>query len=1825
MRNNNSSRFGKFMQVCFNTVLQIRGCIIEDYLLEQSRVVFQMQDERNYHVFYQLTKGCQSSAEERDRYLVMPANKYHYLTQSGCIDIEDVDDGKDYESLKLAMTVLNITPELQDSIFSIVSAILHIGNLKFKSQNDGEAIGFTDGDMDTLAKVARLLGVDQRKLAKAMSYRMLSVRGQVTEIPLKPKEAVDNRDSASKAIYSRLFTWFVQHINQCTNPGTDTQKFIGVLDIFGFENFRVNSFEQLCINYTNEKLHKFFNHYVFALEQSEYAKEGINIEHIKWVDNQETLDLIEKSPNCILKILDDECRFPKGTDQTYVEKQHKALAVHPFYVLPPETKMKEQFGIAHYAGKVMYDVVNFLDKNKDVQQYQMFDLLDTSSDPLAREITKYRDLTTFMAQRRGSIAARKEGGPKPTVGGAFKDQLSALVDTLAGTQPWYVRCIKPNANKRSNDYNDPMVVDQLRYSGMLDIIRIRKLGYPVKMRGDVFAVRFKCLAGRGATFNLAAPLEFCRQICVAQKIPDKEWAIGKTKVFFKQKAFDPLEERRRTVLTKCAIVCQRIWRGYHARKLFKRKKAAVVVLQRRVRGHMQRIRYRRTRRAIITIQAYTRGWFARDLCRFLKKKKKEEEEAREREHKRRVEQEKAEEARKLAEASRLAEAKARAQEQQAAKAGGAAEGNDAGVDNIFGFLQYSDTDKTVQGFAQELNQELDQIFSDSQKDSDLQKRTEKRWQDYQSKGGQAEEVVPGGDPTFIEYAEKHMNQHPRDEGFMGTLSSLRKRAVKRHTFQEMVEYSKAVFIPDSLTKIEDAETVNIACSAYKDIVRYTRGELKPEQEVKAVQNIVQFAIDRTELRDEIFMQLIKQIIGNPRPDAVTRAWHFLSFCVVALPPSNNLYKHLQAFFEKASGDTENGRCANWCRQTLKRTKLNGARKLPPSEIEIKSIKALKPVICRFFFLDGKAKAVGVDPSATAQDVLTELADKIDLSRTDGWGLYEVYPEYERNIRSVEYICDILASWEVQQRTSATMSEYKTMRRRNSKNARASEPDITQALGGGDAKFVFRKRLFKNPKEIPTDPVEYHLMYAQAVRSVLADEFPTTERVALQLAGLQAQILWGDYDEEKMSRYDDLESYLPERIISNRGITPPRSREGWKLEIADSHRQFGYGKTELQAKVLYLTAVRQYPQYGTTFYKCVYKGFWAHPNNVLLAVDKDGFMFVSAKTRLTLAAYTYAQLQSMDVDMAENTITLTLKPTKKGEEPLHFSFETRQKEDIAQLIASYSPTHRNWSQTDAVKMREFHASDADKSKLYDEVREARSRVVKEVALRKPDSRGSGIMAATLRRLPRAGKAEAMRQIKDQDYEKIFKKEWWSYAKVKLSHSLTVLEQDDEEVALKMFMSILIFGGMSQSGGFESEEDPERTTMVQMVIAKCLEKESLCNEFYLQLIKQTTDHPDPNSTVVCHYWQLMSLTASILVPKSEAIIELLRAHLKRSAFDTNSEESKYAQFVQRALARTIENKNRKYPPCQQEIRCVCARKPIHTRFHFLDGQFRALSFDSAATTQEVVDMVKERIGLKKHVQGFSLFEVFGSLERNMLAGEKVADAMFKWEKYAKSTNSTKQLMLTFKQRLFLGPFITPTDEVEFNLVFHQAIDNVINDRYPVDAKDAAKLAALRAQSELGDYEGPDLAKYSAIVDKHVPKALRQTPGLADEISKEHAKLVGKTKDECSRDYFEFIKEWPLYGATIFDVLQSYTSSLPKNLWLAVNEHGIHILKRREKTPLVTYNYRNIVNYSPSLRNLMIVTESLTRGTKFVFNTSQASQIAHLIRDYTHIIVQRQKRAH
>eukprot|EP01133_Synstelium_polycarpum_P014767 gene14767-17449_t len=558
---------------------------------------------RNYHIFYQLLAGA--TQEMRTKFSLGEAESYHYLNQSGCIKIDRISDDEDFEHVRYAMSVLGLPEDSQMTIFSIIAAVLHLGNLKFeKYEKTQGAEGSKVSNQDTLKIVADLLQLDTAKLEGCLTIRHVLIKGQNFVIPLKVSEAEDTRDSFAKALYGNVFNWLVTFINSRIHKPQPNTTFIGVLDIFGFENFTKNSFEQFCINFANEKLQQHFNQHIFKLEQEEYEKEKINWSKITYNDNQECLDLIEKRPLGILSLLDEECRFPQASDLTYLEKLHANHEKHKYYEKPKLSKTT--FTVRHYAGDVSYNTQGFLDKNKDTLSDDLLGCMQTCRNKFIVEI--FRDES---AEAAGGEDGTKTIKRKTTAGSQFKIQLQALVATLSATAPHYVRCVKPNSVKEPHTFDDELVQAQLRYAGMMETIRIRKTGFPIRHTHKEFRERYLLLEP-SSRVNPADDKDTARRLVDkvnathAAVIDAQEWQFGLTKVFIRDPQYQRLEELRKTVLLSRVVRIQATWRMYRCRRKFVATRQAARALQTVIRATNARKTLARTRRAATIVQSFWR-------------------------------------------------------------------------------------------------------------------------------------------------------------------------------------------------------------------------------------------------------------------------------------------------------------------------------------------------------------------------------------------------------------------------------------------------------------------------------------------------------------------------------------------------------------------------------------------------------------------------------------------------------------------------------------------------------------------------------------------------------------------------------------------------------------------------------------------------------------------------------------------------------------------------------------------------------------------------------------------------------------------------------------------------------------------------------------------------------------------------------------------------------------------------------------------------------------------------------------------------------------------
>ncbi|XP_046426981.1 myosin heavy chain, muscle isoform X6 [Neodiprion fabricii] len=591
VRNDNSSRFGKFIRIHFGPSGKLAGADIETYLLEKARVISQQSLERSYHIFYQMMSGSVNGLKPM---CFLSDNIYDYYNVSqGKISIPGMDDGEECQLTDQAFDVLGFTQEEKDNIYKITAAVMHMGGMKFKQrgrEEQAEADGTEEGE-----RVAKLLGCDCADLYKNLLKPRIKVGNEFVTQGRNKDQVAYSVGAMSKAMFDRLFKWLVKKCNETLDTKQKRQHFIGVLDIAGFEIFDFNGFEQLCINFTNEKLQQFFNHHMFVLEQEEYKKEGIDWAFIDFgMDLLACIELIEK-PMGILSILEEESMFPKATDKTFEEKlNNNHLGKSPNFLKPKPPKPGQQaahFAIGHYAGNVPYNITGWLEKNKDPLNDSVVDQFKKSQNKLLVEIFADHPGQSGGGDAGGGKGGRgKKGGGFSTVSSSYKEQLNNLMTTLRATQPHFVRCIIPNELKQPGLIDSHLVMHQLTCNGVLEGIRICRKGFPNRMVYPDFKLRYKILAPAAVDKVASDPKKAAEAVLDAAALDADQFRLGHTKVFFRAGVLGQMEELRDERLSKIVSWMQAFVRGYLTRKDYKKlqeQRLALQVVQRNLRKYLQ--------------------------------------------------------------------------------------------------------------------------------------------------------------------------------------------------------------------------------------------------------------------------------------------------------------------------------------------------------------------------------------------------------------------------------------------------------------------------------------------------------------------------------------------------------------------------------------------------------------------------------------------------------------------------------------------------------------------------------------------------------------------------------------------------------------------------------------------------------------------------------------------------------------------------------------------------------------------------------------------------------------------------------------------------------------------------------------------------------------------------------------------------------------------------------------------------------------------------------------------------------------------------------------
>uniref|UniRef100_F6TMX3 Unconventional myosin-VIIb n=1 Tax=Callithrix jacchus TaxID=9483 RepID=F6TMX3_CALJA len=1290
IHNDNSSRFGKYIDIYFNPSGVIEGARIEQFLLEKSRVCRQALEERNYHIFYCMLMGM--SAEDKQLLSLGTPSEYHYLTMGNCTSCEGLNDTKDYAHIRSAMKILQFSDSENWDLSKLLAAILHLGNVGFTASVFENLDSSDLMETPAFPTVMKLLEVQHQELQDCLIKHTILIRGEFVTRPLNIAQAADRRDAFVKGIYGHLFLWIVKKINAAifTPPAQDpknVRRAVGLLDIFGFENFKNNSFEQLCINFANEHLQQFFVQHVFTMEQEEYHSENISWDYIHYTDNRPTLDLLALKPMSVISLLDEESRFPKGTDLTMLQKLNSVHTNNKAF-LQPKNIHDARFGIAHFAGEVYYQAEGFLEKNRDVLSTDILTLVYSSKNKFLREIFNLELAETKLghtirqAKAGNHLFKSADSTKRPsTLAGQFKQSLDQLMKILTNCQPYFIRCIKPNEYKKPLLFDRELCLRQLRYSGMMETVRIRKSGFPIRYTFQEFSQRFGVLLPSAVRMQLRDKFrQMTLSITDMWLQTDKDWKVGKTKIFLKDHQDTLLEVQRSQGLDRAALHIQKVLRGYRYRKEFLRQRRAAVTLQAWWRGYCNRRnfklilvgferlqamvrsqllarQYQAMRQRMVQLQALCRGYLVRQQVQAKRKAVVVlQAHARGMAARRNFQQRKA---------SVPLVIPAEAQKSQGALPAKKRKSiydtvtDTEMVEKVFGFLP-----AMIGGQEGQAPPRFEDLESKTEKlpevDLDAIPMVEEPEEDVD---GLAEYTFPKFAVTYFQKSASHTHirrplrypllYHEDDADCLAALAVWNFILRFMGDLPEPVLYARSrqqggsvmPQIQDTLGRGRGAQALQHGGSA-QVASQLSIGEEalepdglsadRPMSNLEKVHFIVGYAILRPSLRDEIYCQICKQLSENFKTSSLARGWILLSLCLGCFPPSERLMKYLLNFI--GQGPATYG---PFCAERLRRTYANGVRVEPPTWLELQAVKSKKHIPIQVILATGESLTIPVDSASTSREVCVHIAHKQGLSDHLGFSLQvAVYDKFWSLGSGRDHVMDAIAQCE----------------------------QLAQERGESHRqspwRIYFRKEFFTPWHNSQEDPVSTELIYRQVIHGVWSGEYSfEKEEELVELLARHCYVQLGASAESKAVQ-ELLPSCIPHKLYRTK---PP---DRWASLVTAACTKAPY--TQKQATPLAVreqvvdAALLQWPLLFSRLFEVItLSGSRLPKTKLILAVNWKGLCFLDQQEK-TLLELSFPEVMGLATNREAQGGQRLLLSTMHEE----YEFVSPSSVAIAELVALF---------------------------------------------------------------------------------------------------------------------------------------------------------------------------------------------------------------------------------------------------------------------------------------------------------------------------------------------------------------------------------------------------------------------------------------------------------------------------------------------------------------------------------------------------------------------------
>uniref|UniRef100_A0A3B3QZ91 Si:ch73-194h10.2 n=1 Tax=Paramormyrops kingsleyae TaxID=1676925 RepID=A0A3B3QZ91_9TELE len=1835
VRNDNSSRFGKYIDISFTKSGAIDGARVEQYLLEKSRVCRQAPEERNYHIFYCMLMGM--PAEQKKILQLGNSSEYKYLTMGNCTSCEGRDDIKEYANFSSAMRILMFTENNSWEISKLLAAILHLGNVDFEGKN----YGFLWASVRYFLCLF-LYGFVLLKEVKQELFRSVITNRENVSKPLSSAQAIDGRNAFVKAIYGRLFVWIVEKINSVIYkpPPMDSKviyQSIGLLDIFGFENFSTNSFEQLCINFANEQLQQFFVKHIFKLEQEDYARENIIWKHIDFSDNQNTLDVLAIKSLNILALIDEESHFPKGTDTTLLNKMNQVHGKSNIYI-PPKNNHDMQFGIQHFAGVVHYNSTGLLEKNRDALSLDILLLLDTSSNKLLKQIfapelatnTTTGSNSKMIITPKNSLRQATDNKKRiPTLCNQFRQSLESLMKTLTACQPFFIRCIKPNDFKKPMLFNRELCMRQLRYSGMMETIRIRKAGYPIRHTFVEFLDRYRVLLR-------TAKCDPKTSICLSILGDKDDWQIGKRKIFLKdfhdtvlelerdkamhekaitiQRVLRAYKHRKRFVKQrKAAIVLQKHWRGYNGRRLYrkvqlgfarlqatvrsrklhllhKQKQAASITLQKHVRGYLARKHWKCKQEAVKVLQAHTRGMLARKA---IKKMKKD-----------------------VSQPPLLIRGEPKGVLRQKKEASKAESLTDQEmVDNIFGFLPNvvgGQEGQAPVGFEdlesrRAVLEEVD--LDDAPMIKDLPEEDYDDLAEY-SFSKFASMYFQGSSTSS--YVRQRLRQpllfHDNESDI--TVSQHH----SYHFLYTLLVASQSVFICSFSTafKLFHFQTIffiNIFSFKDDDLINMffpLPGTIldRPLTSLEKIHIIVAYAIVRRDLRDEIYCQICKQLTDNGNRNSYFRGWILLSICLGIFPPTECFIKYLQNFIR--NGPVGYGQ---YCADRLRRTMANGLRGEPPSWLELQATKTMKPMAISVTLMDGRTVSLAVDSASTSKEICRTLAQKVKLKDTFGFSLYVALYDKVWSLGSgKEHVMDAISQCEQEVRRQGSQEQHAPWR------------------------LYFRKEIFTPWHDSNEDPVSTDLIYRQIIRGLKFGEYQCDkENELVQLGATHFYVQYGS-----SSSQDSAKNVVQDCI--NKSLLAAKSEEKWLQIISSAHHEGPYINSQMNPAVAKAEVVDyarfKWPVFFSRFFEVIKSSGPALPKNkFIIAINWTGILFLDEKER-KLLQLSYPEVTGvntmrngnefgqsvflstlkgdftlnavMAVDIAEllymflgglkerSLYAVTLQESTKQDDSTFLNYK---KGDLILIIKDeeYSSNH-GWIKGKNERTGQTGAVSTDAVLVLPTLKKPTNEVLVRVHL-KAYSLDGLILSEPAEPVPRSEKDN-----NSNCTEGLFQVTFTTA--VKKEQRLWVNSREPIKQPLLKRLA----------GNYPTKQTQNPLELTDQIFGPATKNEALRDEIYCQIMKQMTSNI--NRFSLERGWQLLWLCCG-LFPPSQPLLK----HAQRF-IESRHREALAQDCLQRVQA-ALRMEPRKLPPHQVEIDAIQQNSTqIFHKVHFPNDTEEIFEVGSSTRIRDLIQSIAAQLNLLS-ADGFSIFLKTPDKVLSLNEVDYFFDSLRQITDWSKNSMRTKDggainvtYTVFFMRKLWFN--VSPGRDLEADLIFHypQELPKYLRGYHKCTKEDMINMASLLFRAKVNN-DISQCATIPKVLKELVPcdqlKAMSSEEWRKVSSLASYNKQVGMTVEDAKVAFLKIICRWQTFGCAFFEVKQTSEPSFPDIVQIAISKQGVTIIHPKTKDILATHPFTRIANWCSGSTYFHMTIGNLVKGNKILCETSLVSQEMKLYYTY------------